>query len=352
MPTHHCIYVHAQLQLRLALRLIELRNLPPDRVVFLTLRGTRLPSEVAARHTHVDLTDLTAEKRLTRPLAMLRNREKATEFRRRIAPYLNANIRLYTSSLIFYHHQYLARRAEKLFILDDGLGSLIPWATDADGKATPPQLSRAQRWKQRVFNLSLGPAMRTDRVAAHLRQCTADRYFYVTPGAFPAAPESRKEYVPNAFPSLSAPALAGATIWCTSPCVEMTWLFAPDYLAALTRVATHLRARGTTTVHVKLHPKQRTPERAKIYLNAMRAGGLEVFELPPSLSVECLAAGTPIRLVCAVSSLALYVAAAGRPVFTYWPDLEARHPHLAGQIGPEHRAAVLASSRPLADYHH
>ena len=316
----HLFYVHSAITLLLARAVIQHEGLDAGRIAWLTDRGVTVPNVPAERV--LEVSDWQWQS--------LSHRAQNADLLRRLDDWLSTRFGDAPFRCYLPHHLLRTLRAvishprcAGYAYLEEGLDSYQPLAQLADiHQLSPPGLPA--RLAHRIKFHGRIPAerafLRPESTRFHGAYC-------LSPEAFPDLPAGRKTVLPSPFQR--RPEYAHYRhVLAPSPESEVGYYPLADQLLVVERLLRALAARGVAGLHVKYHPRQLRPGGSAPAFRALferLSDLLPVTEIAPDHSLEEIAVSSGATFYVGTSSVGLYAAVSGCPVYSYAPWLTAQN---------------------------
>ena len=346
----HVLVTQSPLQDDIILAMFRQGLVDPVKSLIITLRG---PSTLTEETAGCPIVDGDAFGRLRTKRHFYKVLKDNYKY---IWRYRSAVVRRLAKEYVVYAAMYstwflrdLAEHAASVRVLEDGIGSYREWAPwyQACLDWCPPKGSHHAR--SFLHQCSYPVRYRYDQIGMTDLIFSADKYYVISPLAFPFANAIRKIILDRVFVADQSGKYDGSIIWATSPLVENKSISMTAYLATLDLVVQKIAARGHLDIYIKLHPRQQIDTfNYEIYKEFLRNNqhGVSIHELSNDTSLERLLMGSQATLLTAISSVMVYAHSFGRPVISYRQLFKPNH-NEASLIPPDMEVLFAAMSEPL-----
>jgi hypothetical protein len=317
----HLFLVHSHITYIVARAVVAKRGLDPAQVVFLTARGfSPPPNELGSPQVRLVPFEFTLvpRRRKDRP-TMLQGWRTLAAIDRLLSEATGGwGFHFYTPQTMEHIAQVIKNSpaCNGFSFIEEGLYSYCT-REEMDGRHTPrkPRLWECLAYRNRI------------RPSSFFDPCNAQAYG-VHEAVFPGM--QGRVVLEHAFPPLADPAMAEGVsdVLVFDSLAVYGHIQLDSLLTVLGRLLTLLQAQGIEHLHYKFHPAQLgTPEQVAIEA-VLQDAGFPVQRLPAPISLEGLALApslarpdgqTPIRWFVSLSSVGLYAALFGCPVYSFAP---------------------------------
>jgi len=316
-PGSHLFLVHSHITYIVARAVVAKRGLDPQRVMFLTARGfSPPPAEPGSpryRLVPFEFT-LVPRRRKDRPSMLQGWRTLAAIDRLLSEAGAGRGFHFYTPQTMEHIAQVLKNSpaCNGFSFIEEGLYSYCT-REEMDARHTPRQ---PRLWERLAYRNRIR--------ASHFFDPGHAQAYGVHEAVFPGM--AGRVVLDDAFPPLADPGMAEGVsdVLVFDSLAVYRHIRLDSLLAALRRLLAGLNEEGIRCLHYKFHPAQVGTAEQTAIEDALNGAGFPVRRLPDEVSLEGLALARPddqaaIRWFVSLSSVGLYAALFGCPVYSFAP---------------------------------